>query len=822
MTIRDLIRASGLDRLAAGIGQRLLYAWVRTTILPLEGPDLDPKVAVVYVLETRSLSNALVLARELRRLGLPSPWTPRVVGGQRLARGMIPLKAREGFFGRSPQRAYGTTLETLLAAVAADPKLAVQLQPVSVFWGRAPDREPSGLALLFPDDWPLMGRLRKLLLIILHGRNTWLEFSPPVSLRRYQDDSPPGEATVRKLALILGVHFQSRRRAVLGPELPARRVMIETLVNASNVRQVIAEEAAASVFSETQLNRTARKYAEEIAAGFSYPLILLMRRALYWLWHRLYDGIEVSHFDSLEQALPGNQVIYVPCHRSHIDYILILYLLYTRGLALPRVAAGINLNAPGIGFFVRRGGAFFLRRTFKGNRLYAAVLDEYMSLHLARGVPIKYFIEGGRSRSGYLLAPKMGMLDMTVRGFFRYPYRPVVFVPMYIGFERLVEGDSYLAELSGEKKRRESLLGLLRSLWGLKRYYGKAHLNVGEPLDLETLLTAHRPHWRQETRELESRPDWLPPVVARLAREIQIRVNDAAVLTPVNLLALVLLGAPRRAMAKQTLLTQLALYQKLLQILPYHPRTTLTPLSPAAVLEHAGRLVALRQRQDELGEVIYLEEREGYLLSYFRNNSLHLLVLPALLARAFQHLDGGLEMARILAWLSLLYPAFRDALFLRWEEAELAEEVSRQLNGLRDLGLLEEREDRWYPVEGDATLQLALLGRNVDATVGRLTVVLLMLAGAAPTGMDETTLLGRYRVYRERVDLLHQLSLATVEERISLPESLSSLEKAGRINRDDKGFLVLCEEAAAVAVDLAALLPAVLRAELNPATPQAG
>ena len=814
MTPSSLIRAIGLDRLAARLGQGLLYVWVRTTVLPPEGPALDRQQPVFYVLETRSLSNLLVLAREARRRGLPPPLAPLRLGGRLLPWAVLGLKARQRLFGRPPRVSYIPALAALLEAVERDPALEVQLQPVSVFWGRSPERKASGLSLLFPDDWPLAGRLRKFLLILIHGRNTWVEFSPPLRLRRYREEIEPGEHAVRKLALVLGVHFRLRRQAVLGPELPGRRAVIEVLVNASNVRRAIREEAVDSEFSEAQLTVTARRYAEEIAAGFSYPLILVLRRALHWVWHRLYDGIALNHFDSVREALPGNQVIYVPCHRSHIDYILILYLLYSQGLALPRVAAGINLNAPGIGFFVRRGGAFFLRRTFKGNRLYATVLDEYMSLHLARGVPLKYFIEGGRSRSGYLLTPKMGLLDMTVRGFFRYPYRPVVFVPIYIGYERLVEGESYLAELRGEKKRRESLLGLIRSLGFLRRYHGKVYLNVGEPLDLASLLAAHRRDWRAETRDLEDRPDWLPPLVERLAREIQTRVNEAAAVTPMNLLALVLLGAPRCAMAEPALLAQLDLYRRLLRRLPYHPRTTVTEMDPREILRHAGRLVDLHVRQDELGRIVYLETRAGVLVSYFRHNSLHLLALPALLARCFRHVPDGLDTAQLVAWLGLLYPGLRDELFLHWDEADLPAEVPRQLAGLADLGLLLQRDGRWYPAPGEAGLRLALLGRNVATTVERLAVVALMLLGAAPGELDETTLLGRYRRFRTRVELLHELSLAGADERIPLPQLLDSLVNAGWLWRDTDGRLGVEPACLHAGLGLERLLPWVLRGEL--------
>jgi glycerol-3-phosphate O-acyltransferase len=75
----------------------------------------------------------------------------------------------------------------------------------------------------------------------------------------------------------------------------------------------------------------------------------------------------------------GHEVIYVPSHRSHIDYLLLSYLLYVNGIVPPHIAAGVNLNLPVVGPILRRGGAFFLRRSFKSNALYSAVFSEYVA-----------------------------------------------------------------------------------------------------------------------------------------------------------------------------------------------------------------------------------------------------------------------------------------------------------------------------------------------------------------------------------------------------------------------------------------------------------
>ena len=190
--------------------------------------------------------------------------------------------------------------------------------------------------------------------------------------------------------------------------------------------------------------------------------------------------MEFEHVEKLQEIGDGAEIIYVPCHRSHMDYLLLSYVIYHKGFAVPHVAAGVNLDLPVIGRFLRKGGAFFLRRSFKGHALYAAVFTKYLGFMMARGHPLEYFVEGGRSRTGRLLSPRTGMLSMTVRSYLKEPKRPVVFMPVYFGYERIVEGRTYIGELSGRPKEKESVLGVIKSLPSvLRSKFGKVHVNLG-------------------------------------------------------------------------------------------------------------------------------------------------------------------------------------------------------------------------------------------------------------------------------------------------------------------------------------------------------
>ena len=158
------------------------------------------------------------------------------------------------------------------------------------------------------------------------------------------------------------------------------------------------------------------------------------------------------------------------------------------------------------------------------------------------------------------------MLAMTVRSFLRHPQRPVVFLPVYFGYERIVEGSTYIGELSGKPKEKESVFGLLRALPKLRERFGHVHVNIGEPHPARRRARPVRSavaqaHARTTTRGC---PGSMPPSTSSPAA-IMRNINAAAAVTPINLLAVTLLAAPRQALPEPDLQRQLELYLALLR-----------------------------------------------------------------------------------------------------------------------------------------------------------------------------------------------------------------------------------------------------------------
>jgi len=752
---------SPLERLLLPLVRRFVALWVRPSVLPddLAGHFTAGR-PVVYVLEKQSIIDLAVLEYVCRERGLPPPRPPATAGLPDT--GVIFLERRAGFFGLRIDRRTPEGLRLLAAAAATDPAVEAELVPVSLFWGRAPGRERSWFRLLVAEGWDIGGRFRKVLSLLVNGRNLLLLFGEPLPLQPALGDTRGLPYGPRRLTRQLRNQLRNQRVATIGPDLSHRRTIVAQVLRTAAVREAVRGEMRATGASRRDTLKVARAYAYEIAANYSHWFVTLMYGVLSRLWNRLYDGVELANFSNLESVAEGSEVIYVPCHRSHMDYLLLSYVVYHKGYAVPHIAAGINLNLPVVGSFLRRGGAFFLRRSFSGNALYSAVFMKYLGLMMARGHSIEYFIEGGRSRTGRLLQPKAGMLAMTVRSYLREPTRPLAFVPVYFGYERLVEGRTYIGELSGRAKEKESVFTLLRTIPALRSRFGKVYVSFGQPLALDPLIRKHAPGWTREPSGSDDRPAWLSPLVNELATGIMMRINAAACVTPINLIGLALLATPRQSMGEADLARQLELYASLLRQAPYSPLVWVTGSDGASMIRYGEQIGLLRRQPHELGDVLRMaSEEHSVLLSYFRNNALHLLLMPSLLASAFLS-NAAVPREDLQRLARRVYPYVADEYFLRWTEEELPGVVDELLEDLLNHGLLTASEDRsvWRrpDTESQEAVQLSVLAQATVPILERYYLALALLLKAGSGRLTQEALERQCQLMAQRMAMLYEIN----------------------------------------------------------------
>jgi glycerol-3-phosphate O-acyltransferase len=782
---------SPFERLLLPLVRRFVALWVRPSVLPDDvAAGFTSGRPVVYALEKRSLIDVAVLEYVCRERQWPPPLRTGRSGLP--GAGVAFLERRAGLLRTRVDRRTPETLRELAAAASRDPAFEADIVPVSLFWGRAPGREREWFRLLVAEGWDIGGRFRKVLSLLVNGRNLMLLFGDPLPLQPSLAETRGLPVGPRRLSRQLRAQFRNQRVATIGPDLSHRRTIVAQVLRTEAVREAARGEMRAKGTSRRDALEQARGYAYEIAANYSHWFVTLMYGVLSRLWNRLYDGVELANFSSLESVAEGSEVVYVPCHRSHMDYLLMSYVVYHKGYAVPHIAAGINLNMPVIGSFLRRGGAFFLRRSFSGNALYSAVFMKYLGLMMARGHSIEYFIEGGRSRTGRLLKPKAGMLSMTVRSYLREPTRPLVFVPIYFGYERLVEGRTYIGELSGRPKEKESVLSLLKTIPALRSRFGKVYVSFGEPLPLDPMIMRHAPDWNRAPSGSDDRPAWLNPLVRELATGIMTRINAAACVTPINLIGLVLLATPRQSMGEADLARQLELYASLLRQAPYSPRVWVTGADGAAMIRYGESLGILRRQAHDLGDVVQMPVEQSILTSYFRNNALHLLLMPSLLACAFLS-NPTVPRADLQRLARRVYPYVADEYFLRWTEAELPGVVDELLEDLLNHGLLTASEDRsvWYrpPAESPEAMQLSVLAQATVPILERYYLALALLLKAGSGRVSQEALERQCQLMAQRMALLYEINSPDFFDRAMFQNFVALLRERAVLRLAEDGRL---------------------------------
>lgn len=699
---------------------------------------LDPARPVCYVLPQRSWIDLFALERICRERGLPRPSR---------ASGTLPTPERAGLVylpalletfvkGRAPR----SGLASLIEAAAAIPGFDLQIVPVSIFWGRDPGQETSLFKLIFADSVQA-GRVRKFFILLANGRNVLANFGLPLSYRDYlvRNAGDSNARLARRLPRALHFHFLRARTAALGPTLLRRGVVINGVLGSAGVRAAIEHEAKHRGLTLDQAETRARACAEEIAADYSSAAVRFMERVLQTIWNRVFKGVDVQGLERVRQLAESHEILYLPSHRSHADYLLLSFVLYRAGLVPPHIAAGINLNFWPVGGLLRRGGAFYMRRKFSGDPLYTAVFRAYVDGLIRRGYSIEFFPEGGRSRTGRLLPPKTGLFAMVAESGLRAKARKVAVVPVFVGYDKVWEVGSYFKELRGGAKQRESAEGLLKATKILGKSYGKAYVNFGEPFVLQDHADEHLPGWRDA---LAANPDERPPGfsqwVRQLAREHMRRVNSAAVASPVSLAACALLAAPRRAATEDELVDQVRHFVELLKPWPAYSQLLVPVPDPKAILAWAAPIAGMQRVPHPWGDLIVAGGRGGVLMTYNRNNIQHLFALPALIA-AFFRTRGLLSEEAVLTGCRALYPFLRNEFFLPWEPAD-GDRVARDyIAAMLAAGLLTRDPDerlRRPEVSSPAYSSFAALGRVLGETLERQAMAVLLLTEESRVGSE--------------------------------------------------------------------------------------
>jgi glycerol-3-phosphate O-acyltransferase len=561
--------------------------------------------------------------------------------------------------------------------------------------------------------------------ILLTPRLTAIRVADALNLQEFIAESrePDDARLARRLAYVLRRRIGEEERVVAGPELPRFESTRRHVLRDGGVREAVGSVGKKTAKSTSSLERRAGNLLDEIAARYHPNALRFLGGTLGWVFNRIYDGIAVDEagFDRVLEAARKGPVIFCPAHRSHVDYLVLSYVLWDHGIAPPHIAAGANLSFFPLGSIFRRCGAFFLRRAFGDDALYRAVFRAYVAELVRSGAALEFFIEGGRSRTGKLLLPKYGFLNMVVDAWRGGARDDLQFAPVSIDYERIIEAGSYERELAGGEKRPEDIGALLRTTRVLRSRYGRVHVQFGEPFSLAELA---RRRGLPQSAAPEHDPAWRAEV-GRLGYRILYGVGQVCTVTPTAVVATALLGHRGRGLPQGSLLELAGEIVEYLDTAAARLSETLR--SPetrtAAILEAVQKLVdeetvAVDRAGRSDAEPIYrvLEERR-ILLDYHKNAVMNYFAPAALVARSL--VRRGLEPAGysdLLDDTGFLSRLFKREFIFR-VDAKFDTHFDDALGSLAVRGLLDVHEDGTVIVRDQTTIKLlaSLLDSFVEA-----------------------------------------------------------------------------------------------------------
>jgi glycerol-3-phosphate O-acyltransferase len=587
----------------------------------------------------------------------------------------------------------------------------IYIVPLLVLYKKTPEKEFSRLFDIFFGFKDQPGTLRKIVLFFRHNRRAVIDFGPPLDLKAFLQCGNSGEshtAWISGLRSDLITRIDEQKRVILGPIMKSHQQLKEIVLNDPEIEGTVKEMGAEKRNALKKLRKKASDYFNEIAADYNFAYVQFFQILLKWFWKKLFEGIDVSddQINTLRESARKGVLIYVPSHKSHIDYLVLNYILLEHHMHVPRVAAGKNLAFWPMGYIFRKSGAFFIRRTFRGARLYAKIFSRYIKALLAERHPLEFFIEGGRSRSGKMILPKIGFLSILLEAFQEGYCEDLFFVPVSIAYDRILEEKSYIRELSGLKKEKETFLQMIKARQFLKRRYGKIYIRFASAISLREYIN----------RSLAPEQ----PLNKQLGLDIIRSINQVSLVTPVSLVAAAILSRHRKSFTFPQIMETAMI---LLQIVKRHNVPIASTFSDPenAIREAIFVLVQWKQlnlleEEGPAGEEYYtVDDNKKLELAYYKNSIIHFFLPRSFVAIALlTTTKDPLSREEVIKEYAFLTDLFKNEFVLE-ENQKIEAEVTAILQEFLQEKLIQQHDEAYVTPTRLGLDQLPVWGNQIKS-----------------------------------------------------------------------------------------------------------
>ncbi len=521
--------------------------------------------------------------------------------------------------------------------------------PLYIMWGHhsvRPGLRGSAVGKVFGSP-EAPGRVRSTFQFLVYLRRRVAVLADPLFLDEFVTEHRGERMQVQswRLRWTLGSRLERRRIVLLGPRRKGPRVIRSEILGSERVRDALARFAEEEGVSQAAVRARAESYLKEMETVIEPWGLRFLRELMSTVFRRMFTTVEVSDevLEMIRAATQKGPVLYMPSHKSHVDYLMVSWIVGHNGISVPLIAAGINLSFWPLGPIFRHSGAFFLRRSFRSNRLYAFIFAEYLAKMLSEGYSMEFFIEGGRSRTGKVLPPKLGILRWIARAAVENRIPECFLLPIDLSYDRIVETRSYAKELAGAKKRKEDMGDVLRAGKVLGSTFGRVVMYAGKPYGLkEALAEAGAVPGCSE--------DVFNAAVVRIAHRVVYDISRLVRVSPTALASAALLASGRRAVPRGFVMAASRFYAQRIvslggQLAPGVLEAAVDEEDWARLIDSALDLLVREgsvSYRPGLEDIHYrIEDDNRPILAYYRNNFINLLVAEALVSRALLSLGGS-------------------------------------------------------------------------------------------------------------------------------------------------------------------------------------
>lgn len=572
----------------------------------------------------------------------------------------------------------------------------VMIIPEEVIYITKPMKKIPSIADILFGTHEKPGIIKRFFTILRRPEKIKVEIASPVNLKTFisrpEIEKLDSEFQAHRLRNHLIDILNRQRKSITGPVLKSRQEITEDILTRKSLREYLADYASQNNLALSKTHKKAAGYIKEIASNYNLPTINLGSRILTWVFQNIFDDLVLNQkeINRMREKSTQAPLILVPCHKSHLDYLLLPYVMFHNNMPCPHIAAGKNLSFWPLGPLFRGGGAFFLRRTFQGAPLYAKIFSQYLEKLLYEGFNIKIFIEGGRSRTGKLLTPKPGGLAMLINAYNNEACSNLYFVPTFIGYDHVLEEDSYLEEIEGGKKKPENLKGLINARKFLKKKYGKVYIRFDEPVSLKNYIKAKNIDLSKTSNE-----EYIK-FVKSFGYKLINSINTNAVATPHGIIASAVLNCPQNSFAKQLMDERIKTYMNMLFFMNAELSESLL-IDPEHTLQSvvtnfiSRNFIELADEDDEeMTEhtTFIIKNNKRPILDYYKNSVISFFIKFAYTAVAILEIDRfHFSSSDLIIRYQFLEKIFIDEFFFD-EETTYEKDIEQCIKGFLNDGIL--------------------------------------------------------------------------------------------------------------------------------------